>query len=128
MAEKKPDVRVRRVYEEPSREDGTRVLVDRVWPRGLSKDKAHLDEWAKDVAPSTDLRHWYGHDPDRFAEFAERYRRELRSDEVAQALTHLRELAGAGRMTLLTATRDIDHSQAVVLAEVLGGTAAGTRR
>lgn len=125
MTKKKPDVHVRRVYEEPSPQDGTRVLVDRVWPRGLSKDKAHLDEWVKDVAPSTDLRRWYGHDPDRFAEFAERYRRELRSDdEAAHALAHLRDLAGGGRLTLLTATKDVDHSQAVVLAETLGASPA----
>ena len=121
MARKKPDVRVRRVYEGPSREDGVRVLVDRVWPRGLTKDRAHLDEWAKDVAPSGELRRWYGHDPDRFAEFAERYRRELRSDDVAgAALAHLRRLASAGPLTLLTATKDVEHSQAVVLAGTLG--------
>jgi uncharacterized protein YeaO (DUF488 family) len=122
MTKKKPDVRVRRVYEDPSREDGTRVLVDRVWPRGLSKDDAALDEWSKDVAPSTELRRWYGHDPERFREFAERYRSELTSgDEAGEALAHLRDLASAGRLTLLTATKDVDHSQAVVLAEELGG-------
>ncbi len=118
-------MRVRRVYEKPWRQDGARVLVDRVWPRGLSKVSAHLDEWAKNVAPSTELRRWYGHDPDRFAEFAERYRRELRSDdEAGEALAHLRDLAGAGRLTLLTATKDVDRSQAVVLAETLGQAAS----
>jgi uncharacterized protein YeaO (DUF488 family) len=119
MTKKKHDVRVRRVYEEPSREDGTRVLVDRVWPRGLSKDKAQLDEWAKDVAPSTDQRRWYGHDPDRFTEFKKRYRSELASGEAGEALSRLRELASSGRLTLLTATKDADISQAAVLAEDL---------
>lgn len=119
MTNKKPDVRVRRVYEEPSREDGTRVLVDRVWPRGLSKDKAQLDEWAKDVAPSTELRRWYGHDPDRFTEFTKRYHSELRSGEAGEALSRLRDLAASGRVTLLTATKDVDLSQAAVLADVL---------
>lgn len=119
MAKKKPDVRVRRVYEEARDADGTRVLVDRVWPRGLSKDKAHLDEWLKDVAPSTELRRWYGHDPDRFAEFSRRYRSELAGTEQQEALQQLRELAGGGRLTLLTATKDADHSQAAVLAEEL---------
>jgi uncharacterized protein YeaO (DUF488 family) len=119
MTKKKPDVRVRRVYEDATEEDGTRVLVDRVWPRGLSRDKARLDEWAKDVAPSTDLRRWYGHDPDRFAEFEKRYRAELRTGEAGDALGRLRELAGAGRLTLLTATKDADLSQAAVLAKML---------
>lgn len=119
MTKKKPDVRVRRVYEEPSREDGTRVLVDRVWPRGMSKDTAQLDEWARDVAPSTDLRRWYGHDPDRFTEFEERYRSELKSGEAGEALSRLRDLASSGRLTLLTATKDVGLSQAAVLADVL---------
>jgi uncharacterized protein YeaO (DUF488 family) len=121
MTKKKPDVRVRRVYDEAAEEDGTRVLVDRVWPRGVSKERAQLDEWAKDVAPSTELRRWYGHDPDRFDEFAERYRAELRSGDAERALARLRELAGAGRLTLLTATKDVEHSQAFVLADALGG-------
>ena len=75
----KPDVRVRRVYDDPEPDDGTRVLVDRIWPRGLTKDKARLDQWSKQVAPSTQLRKWYSHDPERFEEFDRRYREELKA-------------------------------------------------
>jgi uncharacterized protein YeaO (DUF488 family) len=114
-----PQVRLRRVYDEPSPEDGTRVLVDRIWPRGLAKAKAGVDEWAKAVAPSTELRRWYGHDPDRFEEFRRRYQAELADPERQAALGHLRELARSGPLTLLTATRDLDRSQAAVLAERL---------
>ncbi|MEV4003781.1 DUF488 family protein [Actinomadura sp. NPDC049753] len=110
------DVRLRRVYESPSAEDGARILVDRVWPRGLSKDKARLDEWEKDVAPSTELRKWYGHDADKFEEFTRRYDAELAEPERAAALDHLRELARQGTVTLLTATKEIDRSQAAVIA------------
>ncbi|MEU8201553.1 DUF488 family protein [Streptosporangium sp. NPDC049046] len=114
-----PEVRVRRIYEEPEAEDGARVLVDRVWPRGLSKEKAHLQEWCKAVAPSTELRKWYGHDPARFEEFRHRYRAELKDPERAAALEHLRELARRRTVTLLTATRQADISEAVVLADLL---------
>ena len=111
-------VRVRRIYDPPEQGDGTRVLVDRVWPRGLRKADAPYDEWVKDVAPSTELRTWYGHDPDRFEEFRRRYRSEL---DGSQALDRLRELARDGDLTLLTATRSPEHSQARVLCEILGG-------
>jgi uncharacterized protein YeaO (DUF488 family) len=109
----------RRVYEETTPEDGTRVLVDRVWPRGMRKEDAHLDEWLRDVAPSTDLRRWYGHEPDRFAEFRRRYHAELADSGHQAAASHLRDLADRGRLTLLTATKDLDRSQAAVLAEWL---------
>lgn len=113
-------VQVRRVYEEPERGDGTRVLVDRIWPRGLTKARAALDEWCKDVAPSADLRRWYSHDPDRFEDFGRRYQVELRDPQRAEALAHLRGLAKAGRqLTLLTATRDPEISEAAVLADLL---------
>jgi len=112
-------IRVRRVYDDPAPEDGTRVLVDRVWPRGLRKDAAHLSDWAKDVAPSTQLRTWYGHDPARFTEFRRRYAAELAGPEQRAALEKLRRLAAAGPLTLLTATRDTDISQAAVLAGLL---------
>ncbi|KAB8196745.1 DUF488 family protein [Nonomuraea phyllanthi] len=111
----------RRVYEETSPDDGKRVLVDRVWPRGLSKEAAHLDEWLRDVAPSTELRRWYAHEPSRFAEFRRRYLAELRDPGHREAAGHLRELAGHDDVTLLTATRDVDQSQAAVLAEWLAG-------
>ncbi|EFF88193.1 MULTISPECIES: DUF488 domain-containing protein [Streptomyces] len=109
----------RRVYEDTSPEDGKRVLVDRVWPRGMRKEDAHLDEWLRDVAPSTDLRHWYGHEPSRFDEFRRRYLAELRDAGHREAVGHLRDLADHDRLTLLTATKDVDHSQAAVLAEWL---------
>ena len=115
----KPDIRVRRVYDPPESGDGTRVLVDRLWPRGLRKDGAHLDEWAKDVAPSSELRSWYGHDPAKFGEFCRRYAQELERGAPRSALEHLATLATSGPVTLLTATRDIDHSQAEVLAGLL---------
>src|SRR6516162_2417898 len=115
-----PDIRVRRVYDAPEPRDGSRVLVDRVWPRGLRKDAARLDDWAKDVAPSTDLRKWYGHDPAKFGEFRRRYLGELAGGPQRAALARLRALAASGRpLTLLTATRDVDHSQAAVLARLL---------
>jgi uncharacterized protein YeaO (DUF488 family) len=119
MVTKKAEVRLGRVYDEPAREDGVRVLVDRVWPRGLSKDKAHLDEWCKQVAPSTDLRKWYAHDPERFAEFSRRYKSELQGPEQARELERLRGLSRDRTVTLLTATKDVHISQAAVLAEMI---------
>jgi uncharacterized protein YeaO (DUF488 family) len=110
----------RRIYDEPNRSDGVRVLVDRVWPRGIKKENAHLDEWLPAVAPSTELRQWYGHDPERFAEFRRRYLAELEEPEHQEAARHLRSIAGGTHLTLLTATRDVEHSQAAVLAEWLG--------
>jgi uncharacterized protein YeaO (DUF488 family) len=114
-----PDIRVRRIYDDPAPEDGTRVLVDRVWPRGLRKDAAHLDDWAKDVAPSSELRTWYGHDPAKFGEFRHRYTAELAQPGPQAALGRLRALAAKGPVTLLTATKAIDISQAAVLAQLL---------
>jgi uncharacterized protein YeaO (DUF488 family) len=113
-------VRVVRIYDDPSPQDGNRVLVDRIWPRGMSKDKARIDEWCKDVAPSTQLRTWYAHDPQRFPEFRRRYRGELTTSDAATALEHLRDLASKGTLTLLTATKDVEISAAEVLADVLG--------
>src|SRR5215469_8862828 len=112
-------VHTRRVYEPAAQSDGMRVLVDRLWPRGLAKDKAHVDEWLKAVAPSDELRRWYGHQPDRFAEFERRYRAELKEPEQAAALAHLADEAKSGPVTLLTATKDLEHSQAEVLAQRL---------
>ena len=112
-------IRVRRVYDAPSPADGARVLVDRIWPRGLRKDAARLTEWAKDAAPSTELRQWYGHDPEKFQEFRRRFLDELSGRPQRAELGKLRALAAAGPVTLLTATRDVDISQAAVLAQVL---------
>jgi uncharacterized protein YeaO (DUF488 family) len=110
-------VRVRRVYEEPEQGDGARVLVDRLWPRGLSKAKAALDQWCKNVAPSDELRKWY--DPDRFEEFSHRYQQELQDPQRAEALAQLRGLAADRQLTLLTATKRPEISEAAVLAELL---------
>ena len=120
-----PEVQVRRIYEDPRRDDGQRVLVDRIWPRGVSKERAHLDEWCKQIAPSTDLRTWYGHDPDKFDEFDRRYRAELEEPQRAMAFAHLRELAARGRLTLLTASKRSDISEATVLANLLNAHGSG---
>jgi uncharacterized protein YeaO (DUF488 family) len=112
-------IQVRRIYDAPSADDGARVLVDRLWPRGVSKERAQLAEWCRDVAPSTELRKWYHHDPETFGEFASRYVAELDDPERATALAHLGQLANGGTLTLLTATRDVDISEAAVLVKVL---------
>ena len=114
-------IRVRRVYEDPEQDDGVRLLVDRLWPRGVRKDELLHDAWLKEIAPSTELRTWYGHRPERFEEFATRYREELRSDARADALASLRAQARAGTVTLLTATRDVERSAAAVVADVVRG-------
>ncbi|MGF7238248.1 MAG: DUF488 domain-containing protein [Frankia sp.] len=121
MTAGKATVQVRRAYEAPAKTDGARVLVDRIWPRGLTKAQAELDEWCKQVAPSTELRTWYSHDPERFEEFGRRYRGELEEPERADALAHLRELARGGTLTLLTATKQPEISEAEVLAQLLNG-------
>jgi uncharacterized protein YeaO (DUF488 family) len=108
------------VYEGRTDQDGVRVLVDRLWPRGLTKARAQLDEWRKDLAPTTELRRWYAHDPERFAEFARRYRVELASGAQAEALAELADLVATGQtVTLLTAVRDPSTSEAAVLAQLL---------
>jgi uncharacterized protein YeaO (DUF488 family) len=117
----KRTVQVRRVYEDLGRHDDVRVLVDRIWPRGVTKERADLDEWCKDVAPSTELRKWYGHEPKRFEEFTRRYRAELKNQERAEALKHLEDLAKHVTLTLLTATKDPDISEAAVLADLIRG-------
>ena len=114
-------VQVRRVYEKASASDGSRVLVDRLWPRGLTNEQAALDEWCKDISPSTELRNWYSHDPKRFEEFGRRYRTELDDPVRIEALDHLRALAKHQTLTLLTATKDSVISAAAVLADALNG-------
>jgi uncharacterized protein YeaO (DUF488 family) len=118
---KRPDVRVRRIYEDAGTADGVRVLIDRLWPRGVSKDRAGLEEWCKEIAPSTGLRTWYDHVPERFDEFARRYRSELEEPERAALLDHLRTLARHQTVTLLTATKQVGISGAAVLADVIRG-------
>ncbi len=111
------DIRIKRAYEPPSAADGTRVLVDRLWPRGLKKADAHVAQWVKEVAPSNELRKWFGHDPARWEEFRRRYEAELASKR--ELLGELRELAKNGPLTLVYSAHDEAHNQAVVLRDRL---------
>jgi uncharacterized protein YeaO (DUF488 family) len=113
------NVQLKRAYEAPSPDDGTRILVDRLWPRGVAKARAALDDWMKDIAPSNELRQWFAHDPARWDEFRARYRDELREHEDLVAT--LRKLAQQGRITLVYSARDEAHNDAVVLRDVLLG-------
>ncbi len=122
----RPEVNLHRIYDEPV--DGCRVLVDRLWPRGMTQDDAGLDEWLRDAAPSSELRRWYGHDVAKFEEFARRYRAELRRPPASDAVRRLSELAQVTTVTLLTATRDVEHSGARVLQEHLTSRAFRSRR
>ena len=110
---------MRRVYEGRASDDGARVLVDRLWPRGLTKANADLDEWCKEVAPSAELRKWYAHDPDRFEQFEQRYQLELTEPAQEAAVAHLRDLARKRPLTLLTATKRTEISAAAVLTALL---------
>ncbi|MFB9055158.1 DUF488 domain-containing protein [Mariniflexile ostreae] len=110
-------IRIKRIYEEVLEEDGCRILVDRIWPRGVSKEDAKLDDWNKDVAPSEKLRKWFNHDPDKFDAFAEKYRKELH--DKGDVLESIRKQAGHNAVTLLYAAKDTKHNQAIVLREVL---------
>ncbi|WP_309058498.1 DUF488 family protein [Streptomyces sp.] len=114
-------VRLRRVHEPPEPDDGVRVLVDRLWPRGLTKDAARVDEWPKGLTPSTGLRRWYHAGEGSYEEFRERYEAELAAPEAAELLDRVRELAGKGPVTLLTASRTPERSHAEVLARLLDG-------
>lgn len=111
------DIRLKRAYEPAASSDGYRVLIDRLWPRGISREHARLDEWEKELAPSTELREWFGHDPQRFAEFKQRYIDELRDQRPR--LATLRQRGRAGRLTLVYSARDEEHNDAVVLLRVL---------
>jgi uncharacterized protein YeaO (DUF488 family) len=114
---KKATIRLKRAYEEPSKDDGTRILVERLWPRGVSKEKAAIDLWLKEVAPSTELRKWYGHDPDRWEEFRRRYRAEL--DGRREVLDDLKRRLKEGPVTFVFAARDEEHNSALLLKEYL---------
>ncbi|GHD33421.1 DUF488 domain-containing protein [Streptomyces galbus] len=112
-------VRVRRVYDDPEPADGLRVLVDRLWPRGVSKDVAHVDEWPKGLTPSAELRRWYHAGEGSYEEFAGRYEEELAAPGAAELLDGLRESARKGSVTLLTSAKDPEHSHAAVLARLV---------
>jgi uncharacterized protein YeaO (DUF488 family) len=111
------EIALKRAYEPAAESDGYRVLVDRLWPRGVSRERARIDEWARDLAPSNELRTWFGHDPARFHEFRRRYVLELEGQTAR--LRDLRRVARQGRLTLVYAARDPEHNDAVVLADVL---------
>jgi len=111
------DIRLKRAYDEAAVSDGYRVLIDRLWPRGVAKTDAEIDEWAKELAPTTELRQWFGHDPERFDEFRQRYTAELATHD--DKLRELRRRARKGRLTLVYGARDEEHNDAVVLAELL---------
>lgn len=115
----RPRIKVARVYQDPGADDGERVLVDRLWPRGFRKGDPRVGRWLPKVAPSAELRRWYSHEPARFDEFAARYAEELTTGEGAAALAELREIVRAGPVTLVTATRDLDRSHVRVLTRLL---------
>jgi uncharacterized protein YeaO (DUF488 family) len=123
MPEAAPDIRVKRIYDPPGGKDGARVLVDRLWPRGVRKETAELTAWLKDIAPGAELRRWFGHDPARFAEFSRRYRAELSANK--DAVGRMDDLAKSGPVTLLYAAHDEEHNHARVLAEYLKARAMG---
>jgi len=110
-------LRIKRVYEERSDADGRRILVDRIWPRGISKERAGIDLWMKDIAPSDELRRWFGHDPERWDEFRTRYKRELA--EKLDLISALKKMDREGTVTLIYAAKDTDHNNAVVLKEAI---------
>jgi uncharacterized protein YeaO (DUF488 family) len=112
-------IKLKRIYEKPELTDGKRILVDRLWPRGLSKEDADVDEWLKEIAPSDTLRRWYGHKVEQWPEFRQKYRAELRKTDAVELIAELRRKARRGTITLLHAARDTEHSNAAVLKELL---------
>lgn len=110
-------ITIKRIYDSPSKDDGYRILVDRIWPRGVSKENSKLDEWNKDIAPSGKLRKWFDHDPEKFDEFAKKYRKEL--DDKKEDLTKILEITKNKKVTLLYGAKDTEHNQAVVLQNAL---------
>lgn len=112
-------IQIKRIYDTPSKSDGYRILIDRIWPRGVSKEEAHLDDWNKDLAPSTELRKWFDHDPEKFEDFSKKYKKELK--DQTEVLKQLRQNAKDQTVTLLFGAKDTEHNQAVVLKEVLEG-------
>ena len=111
------ELKIKRVYEQPAKGDGKRILVDRLWPRGLTKEKASIDLWLKDIAPTTELRKWFGHDPDKWKEFKKRYHQELKNNK--EQVSILYEQLKKRRVTLLYGAKDEQHNEALVLKEWL---------
>lgn len=110
-------MKIKRVYEKPAKEDGIRILVDRLWPRGLTKEKAAVDLWLKEIAPSTELRKWFGHDPDKWKEFQKRYKQELKKNHEQDLI--LKEQVKKGIVTLVYGAKDEEHNEALVLKELI---------
>lgn len=119
-------IAIKRAYDPPSRDDGTRILVDRLWPRGVKKDEAHVEEWMRELGPSNELRKFFGHDPARWREFRTRYLAELGRPEAAPLLAELLKMARSGTLTLVYSAKDQEHNQAVVLKELLDRKLRGT--
>lgn len=120
-------VSVKRAYEKPAPGDGFRVLVDRLWPRGLTKEKLKIDEWMKEIAPSPELRQWYGHEVEKWAEFRKRYQSELAKSPARELLEELAVRAGRGKVTLVIGARDIEHANGAVIAEIIEAKTGGKR-
>jgi len=112
-------LKIKRVYDKPAEEDGTRILVDRLWPRGLTKQKAKVDVWLKDIAPSTELRKWFAHDPEKWKEFIKKYKKELHENKEQAAI--LKEYLKQGTVTLVYGARDELHNEALVIKELFSG-------
>jgi len=110
------EIKIKRVYEDPVKEDGIRILVDRLWPRGMTKEKARIDLWLKDIGPSTELRKWFGHDPAKWNEFRQRYQQELKKDDKLTSL--LKDQLKKGVVTLVYGSKDKEHNEAMVLKEL----------
>lgn len=110
---------LKRAYDEPSKKDGKRILVDRVWPRGKSKEKLAIDHWYKDIAPSSELRKWFNHDPDKFQDFKKKYKEELTSDSKKEVLKQIKSFLSEDKVTLVFGAKDRKHNQAVVLKEII---------
>jgi uncharacterized protein YeaO (DUF488 family) len=118
-------IQTKRIYQESSPQDGERILVDRVWPRGMKKEEANIDDWYKVLAPSTDLRKWFGHDPEKWGKFRQRYRSELQDREKEALLTKLADKSKEGTVTLLYGSKDTDHNNAVALKSFIDSMAEG---
>jgi uncharacterized protein YeaO (DUF488 family) len=110
-------IKIKRIYDQASPKDGKRILIDRLWPRGIKKDETKIDEWLKDIAPSNELRKWFAHDPSKWLEFKKRYIKELRSK--SELIERLKKETKRGKVTLLFSAKDIEHNNAVVLKEIL---------
>ncbi len=112
-------LKIKRAYEKAEANDGKRILIDRLWPRGVSKAEAGIDEWVKDLAPSTELRKWFGHDPEKWEEFKKRYKRELSSMEKTKLLENIAQIAGQTNVTLIYSAKDTEHSDVIVLEKII---------